>query len=153
MGTPIECLCLDGPPALHKINLILRDWDKRKAGYAKKSSDYPAIPFLQLEVPCWTAEEQADYINMQWKDHKLHPMRECTDEEKWQRGTVYAVMNKRGTRAVNGGLFETREEAEKLFDKTKHKCIEERPGEKVRCEYYCTVSKVCPYFNKNLEDF
>jgi hypothetical protein len=135
-GFPVEKLL---------INALLRDWQKSKS---LQDSNYPRIPFLEMEIPLWSTEDVKKYILYRVSLHMLVPPPECTPEEKWQRPTTYAVMKKGRKSAVR--VYNSDLEAEMKIDsivkeKSKH-YIEKRPGRRIRCEDYCIVNKFCPYY-------
>lgn len=142
------------PVSKLQVNAILRDWSK---GKTFKDDNYPKIPFMQIDIPLWDNKATEDYIAERIKLHEQVPAPECTPEEKWQRPTTYAVMKKDRKTAIR--VFDTKLEAELELDNQEAKSkakkknekfsIEERKGENVRCENYCTVNKFCPYYKDN----
>ena len=66
----------------------------------------------------------------------------CTDEERWQRPSKFAVGKKKTKRALR--VLDSHEEAEDWMVTTgKGEYIEERPGQAIRCENYCDVAPFC----------
>ena len=143
-----------------KIYGILRDWQKAK-GF--RDRDYPEIPFFIQEVDLWPLEKTQKYVEEnvllhQWAEEYfdtppeglIDPMLLCTDADRWLRPTTYAVHKKRAKRALR--VFNTVEEAGAYAIKaSKGKgglVIDERPGEAIRCERFCSVRKVCPLYRK-----
>lgn len=152
-----------------RINAILRDWQVSKARYGVKfgddgeikgwgkplQSDYPSIPFQSVDVPLWPIEKIEQFIRNRLTSHQKCGII-CTDEERWQRPTVYAVMKKGNKKALAcnnyvGGnkipftkdnatewIAENQKKGENLY-------IEERPGSCVRCENYCIVKQFCSF--------
>ena len=132
-----------------KIYAILRDWQKSKSTYDPK---YPKIPFVTLDIPRWSLQEQQDYIAKQLADHQDNPHRECTDEEKWRSPDTYAVKKKGKKRAER--VLDTWLEAENWLVKNRSGeggyvpsafKIEKRSGYCRRCVEYCNVRSVCEY--------
>ena len=69
----------------------------------------------------------------------------CTPDEMWERPEKYAIIKRGNKRAST--LVDTEEEAkERLRSFSKEYQIEHRPGQRVRCESYCEVSKWCNQF-------
>lgn len=135
-GFPVEKLL---------INALLRDWQKSKIF---KDSNYPEIPFIEVEIPLWSMEDIEEYIIGRINLHKQIPLAECTPEERWQRPTTYAVMKKGRESAVR--VYDSMLEAETKIDniakdRSSH-YIDVREGKRIRCEDYCIVNKFCPYY-------
>lgn len=146
-------------PVRHlRINAILRDWTVTMTN----RKDYPTIPFQQFSVKKWSFDEQMAFLKRRISDHKNNPERECTPKEKWQKETTYALMKKGRQSAVMAtykgrdgiGIYPISENEcirEALKAKKVKKWpesgyyIEERPGDKIRCHYYCSVRGICPY--------
>lgn len=128
-----------------QIVMIFRDWQKTKA---INDRSYPQQQVGIINVDLWSEEKQLAYIKSRIVEHTKEP-HECTSEEKWARPTTYAVMKGKNKRAAR--VFNTGKEAQNYIDKIvkpkdRDKCtIEVRPGENMRCKYYCSVSKFCPY--------
>ena len=79
-----------------KIHAILKDWNRNKA---LLDPNYPQIQWKTVEIPLWTMEITEKYIRGRIALHKLDPVPDCTDEEKWTRPTTYAVMEEGAKRA------------------------------------------------------
>lgn len=122
-----------------RIIAILRDWSKGRA----TSSDYPQAQVVALDIPMWSIEEAEAFMLERVTAHQDPNPPVCSDEERWKRDDVFAV--------VKAG----RKSAVKLFDDvmlalghaealgTGHS-VETRPGGYTRCESYCNVSHECP---------
>lgn len=145
------------------IYRILRDWQQSKVG-----NDYPPIPFVQLEVPLWSFNEQEQYIKERLEYHAMSRFPECSPEDKWEKPTTFRV-EKVGRKsalrvldsrreaeewcAVNGyvlGEYDANENSKTYGDTIgchldPKISIVERPGECVRCLNYCPVRSKCPY--------
>ena len=134
-----------------------RDWRKNEK---LRYNDYPDIPVQVLDIKRWTHDEQEQYIHLQLKDHIMHPNRECTEEEKWNKKDQYAVMqmNRKSAHRV----LDTNAEAltwalenkkatneDGIIKPKKNIYIQKRQGECVKCNSYCSVSSVCPYHNRD----
>lgn len=125
------------------INAILRDWQAGRA----HGDGYPAIPFLVLPVDVWPAARIDAYIAGRIAAHESPA--ECTPDEKWQKGDVWAVMKEGRKSAVK--LHELENTAIKHVEElgAKHYVVK-RPGECTRCKSYCPVRAFCE-FNKSDE--
>jgi len=141
-GYPVEKL---------KIHAILRDWQVGKAA----SANYPAIPFMTLNVPVWSAEKINSYIRERVAIHEAEPL-PCTMKERWQDPPCFAIMQKGRKNAVKASYKD--ENGEKQFIGTKVKAeslmatikkpnlyIEERPSVAKRCKDYCPCRDFCTY--------
>ena len=132
--------------------VIIRDWSKK---HYKERANYPSSPILRIPMPFWTKSEALDFIKSRIELHKLEPVPECTDEDRWARPSKYAVYGKphswRKPRAKR--VFNTKAEAEEyeiLLDSSDTR-IEERTSGLVRCENnYCGVAKFCNQFKEAL---
>jgi hypothetical protein len=122
------------------IMAILRDWSKGKS----KQGDYPDHQIAPVEIPVWSLDQAEAYLLERVKLHQAADPLPCTDEERWKRDDVFAVMKLGNKRAVK--LFDRRGDADALVSElgpTKHS-VQTRPGEFLRCMEYCNVAHVCP---------
>jgi hypothetical protein len=129
-----------------KIYAIARDWIRGK----RFERGYPPIPFVAIDLPLWTIDQQRAYATQRITAHTSAPVG-CTEEEMWAKPTLWAVKKKGNKKAINGGVCSTPSEASKKASAYKHPCeIEVRQGERTRCLDYCSVSKFCPFniYNK-----
>jgi hypothetical protein len=133
-----------------KIIAILRDWNKRRAATDK---DYPNVQVVTMDVPLWPLKKTEQYIKDRVKLHQeCQDLSEvdlphCTPEEMWERPTTYAVNKGKNKRALR--VFDTELEAIDFCEGHKDErklWVETRPGEKVRCESYCSVSGFCSQY-------
>jgi hypothetical protein len=77
----------------------------------------------------------------------------CTKEERWTEKTKYAVMKEGRKSAVNGGVCETLEEAEKMAKELGDKhYVEERKGKDKKCGRYCPCREFCHYYKMQNKD-
>ena len=146
-----------------RICAILRDWQKRKAA---TDSDYPSAPVVIIDLPLWTRDECQKYVEERMSLHQeaqinydIHgelPL--CSEAEKWERPTTYAVMAKGKKRAIR--VLDTQFEADAYLEgfkstsalNPKDLTIETRKGERVRCSGYCSVSHLCDQYLKESEE-
>ena len=125
-----------------RIVAILRDWQKGKT--LSGDPDYPKIPFLEVSIPMWSTETVETYIRAWIADYRATEG-PCSDYDRWQRPTTYAVMkngNKRASRVLDTMTEATVWATENMKGKFE---IVERKGLYARCDGYCSVSKFCPH--------
>lgn len=150
------------------LDVFYRDWKQSEFLYSnwkqkgiffeienklKTIKGYPVCSYNEVRLPLWSLEEQEGYVKDQIEYHKMGKYTECSDESKWAKPTVYAVMKPGRKSAVvaskDGEQFLTYDEALQAGVKKKLEFpphyIEERLGEKIRCEQYCPVRNVCKY--------
>lgn len=144
------------PVTALKIIAILRDWNRRKAG---EDGDYPESPIQVIDIPLLKNAEQDSYMDGRIKLHqdaeferlRGGPLPLCSDQERWQKPTKWAIKKAKAKRAVR--VFDTEAEAEKFMEtKDSNYRIEVRTGEDTRCvQNWCRVSAFCDQFmgNKN----
>jgi CRISPR/Cas system-associated exonuclease Cas4 (RecB family) len=125
-----------------QIVAILRDWQQSKT----VEHDYPPRPVKVIEVPLWTLERQEAFVLERVRLHQASEtladdaLPECSDEERWARPTVYAVMG-RAKRALR--LHDTMDAAERHAREVPGARVETRKGLSIRCERYCAVKPWC----------
>lgn len=134
-------------PAKLQIVNFLRDWSKHKI----KDYGYPKCQVVVQAVPLWNDEKTKSWIEDRIKLHQScenmpdDQLPACTERERWDKPTVYAVM-KKGRKSSLRNL-NTAEEASKWMDKNKKgDNVEIRPGERTRCEHYCNVNTYCSIY-------
>ncbi len=157
------------------IGCFFKNWsirDKQRSG-----SNYPPASVWKYDVPAWPLHETEEYIRDRIRTHDEPVPRACTDEERWQRPTKYAL-KKQGRKsavkvedtlgslelyAIGKGLAEDGED----FSLKPKYSVEVRTGAYVRCteggpsgSTYCPVSRWCPIMNpenpwpgKDVENF
>ena len=142
-----------------QIVAILRDWNKNES---LRNPDYPKIPIQVIPIDLWTIEKQVAYLNLRvgimeanksFADDKLSA---CTKEEMWEKETKWALMKEGQKRAVKLLLTEKEANEEKAYLNfaTKKHYVQERPGERTRCESYCSVNQFCHQYKqyKNVQN-
>jgi hypothetical protein len=117
---------------------VLRDWSRNEAG---RSPDYPQAQVKMLDVRLWSEEEADAFINQRIAMHQAEVPALCTDEERWSKPEKWAVMKRGNVRAVR--LFDNPIDAEHLANTASNLYVEHRPGEAVRCQTWCPVSRWC----------
>ena len=150
--------------AVKKLQIVtlLRDWSRRKA---EQERNYPSAPIVIIDIPVWSDEQQDQYVDAQMQKHvdaefdaaTEQTLIACTDEEMWEKATVYAVMKKGRKSAVR--LYKTEAEAEERAEKegrhhpsrSINHYVEVRKGEKTRCAGdWCGVSQWCDQYQSEV---
>jgi hypothetical protein len=117
---------------------VLRDWSRNEAG---RSPDYPQAQVKMLDVRLWSEEEADAFINQRIAMHQAEVPALCTVEDRWTKPEKWAVMKRGNVRAVR--LFDNPIDAEHLANTASNLYVEHRPGEAVRCQTWCPVSRWC----------
>jgi len=134
-----------------QICAFIRDFSRHE-----KKDGYPKAPIHMVDIPMWDAVKTETYVRDRLEQHRNAKMFQdfgeelplCSDEERWQRETVYAV--KREGRKTAIKLFKSIEEATELAEKEKG-YVETRKGEPVRCTgNYCGVAQWCDQYQREL---
>lgn len=126
-----------------EVVAIFRDWKKSEA---MRKPDYPQQAVKVIGLPVWTLDEAYEYIVDRVRLHQQAEAGttvECTNEERWYSGTVYALMKKGGKRAIK--ISPVRDE---LGAPDAGYEVVERPGENRRCAHYCEVSSFCAQYQR-----
>lgn len=125
-----------------KIIAILRDWSKSES---KRKPDLPQSQVVVLSARIWTKEAVEVWLRRRIALHenaRSGVLPECTSEEVWERPEMFAVTKKGNVRATK--LHSTADEAIKHVSSLGSAYeIQRRPGERPRCESYCSVSEYC----------
>lgn len=131
---------------IHKLQIICiyRDWS---ATQAERSADYPQAQVGIIPAPMWTRKETQDYIKARLAEHTSPTPTPCTDEERWARPGVFAVMKEGRKSAIKLHDSEAEAVAQALELGTGHS-VDARPKIYTRCEKYCPVAHVCPLMVK-----
>jgi len=132
-----------------EVVAILRDWSAREA---RNKPDYPQSPVQVIPLELWDNDKTQSLLEAQVKKHsegKLNlPL--CTEEEQWSKPTVYAVMKEGRKSALSLCMTQDQANKEKEGLGQEHGVnkvyIEVRPGEKTKCESYCSVKKFCSQY-------
>lgn len=148
------------PIQINEIRIIglLRDYAKSKA---KREWKYPQNPVQIRNFAIWDDERIEDEIRERAtirdnaKANPLGSTEPCSGEETWATEDKWALMRSDRKRAVK--LFSSEkslllykydicgEMTEKQIEKY---YTEFRPGERKRCEDYCSVSHACPFYKE-----
>jgi hypothetical protein len=135
------------PVSSLEIVAIIRDWAKRESD---RNDDYPQAPIVTIPIALWSMEESEEFIRKRIDQHADALMSsetgsdlpKCSPEDMWERQSAWAVKKIKGVRAKS--VHYSEEDANKALEVAgKEYAIEFRPGERVRCQNYCAVSKFC----------
>jgi len=135
------------------IGAMCRDWSKQKF----QSEDGYPDQIEYIEIPLWNIDKQLAFIESRIEDMAL--CMPCSQAERWQDDTKYAVWKKGGKRALK-----VEKEHNLAFDYCEDKgwmimaddgvleidddhYIETRVMPNRRCMHYCSVNKWCEYYN------
>lgn len=123
-----------------QILAIFRDWSSTQA--RRDAQGYPQAPVAVFPVRGWDFGRVEEYLRSRLDQHRSDKPNPCTDEERWARPGVFAVMKEGRKSAVK--LHETLEEAEAhVRELGKGYAVVSRPKSYTRCERYCPVSDFC----------
>lgn len=140
-----------------RVVAILRDWSRREAD---ENPDYPRAPIVISPVTMWSDDVCEAYIKARINAHAHalfasetgEDLPLCSDSDMWIKPTMYAVMKIDGKRA--SAVFVSREAAEekiKTYKKPVYE-IQVRPGERTRCERFCSVAPFCSQYRRYTEN-
>ncbi len=121
------------------IVAVLRDWSKGKS----KSEGYPRQQVVAVDIPVWPLEQTEAYLLERVKAHQDASPPPCTDDERWKRGDVYAVM-KVGRKAAVKLHEDGAAAGAHALELGKGHSVVKREGEFHRCMAYCNVAHECP---------
>lgn len=121
-----------------QIVSIIRDWSKREA---QRDPAYPQSQIVIKDYPVLPIEETGKWIKERLTLLKgVAP--NCTDSEMWAKKPIWAVMKEGRKSSLKN--CDSESSAKAYLEETKGNCfIQFRPGERVRCEDYCSVNKWC----------
>ncbi len=135
------------------VAAMFDDWSPTRA---KASKDYPQHRAVVIPLKKWSRKKQRQTILKKierleaakhLKDEDLPP---CSYDDMWEKPTVYAVMKQERKTSIKN--YENDEEGaqrhvNELTDTKKGTFyVEMRPGERTRCEHYCSASEFCYQF-------
>ena len=124
---------------------ILRDWSKMDA---LKDPNYPQRQVVVRTVRIWPASEALEFIRTRVVLHKQArvTLPECSPNDQWARPDTWAVMKKGNVRATK--VFENPVGAAEMAATNPAFNVVHRPGEKIRCKAYCSVSAFCSQYQR-----
>lgn len=139
-------LCHTNGIEVNKLEIvaILRDWSKPEAS---RNPELPQAQVIVLPSRLWTMKEAEDFMDNRVKLHQRArlgngSLSDCLPEEMWERKKVWAV-KKIGAKKASR-LYDTEDEAK--FALRAGQEIEHRPGERMRCQHYCSGAPWCDQF-------
>lgn len=132
-----------------RIIAILRDWNINEA---KRNPTLPQSQVVVLPVRVWPEDVTGRWMENRIKLHeeaRLGLLPHCTPDEMWERPETYAAM-KRGNKKASKvedtkldiGQWIASQPKPSEFE------IEVRPGERPRCQNYCSVSDFCTVYQQ-----
>ena len=138
-----------------EIVAMLKDHSKRDA---KFKPDYPRLP---VHVQKFKFSENDIAEGREWIQKRIAEIRAmegisdanlplCTDEERYNSGTKYAVMAKGKKRALR--VLDSHTDAYEWMTKNGGDSIEERKGEDKKCLDYCSVAPFCSYWKEHYSE-
>jgi hypothetical protein len=149
-----------------KIDVVgwWKDWSEKDKTY-RNDPKYPDEKIERVHIPLWTPGKQQKFLYDTTRVLALHegiPDEElpfCSPDDMWERGGGYAVMpftikprRKRGLKAAR--VLPTREAAEEWMNENGPPpdnidwVLEERKGQRLRCENYCDVKDWCSQYKE-----
>ncbi len=139
-----------------QIVAVFRDWSKSKARF---DPQYPQQQVRVMPVRMWGTAEVARYLENRVQLHQDAAQGiqfDCTPAERWERPTSHALMKKGNKKAVRlmpsvDALAKYALENNLADHEGNLKAgyfMQERPGESVRCENYCSVSQFCRQWDR-----
>ena len=137
-----------------QITAIFRDFSAGK----RFTQGYPQKPVATFPVKLYPHEKMLEYLTERVRLHKNAQMNldypECTTKEMWSTSDTFAVTATGRKKAIRVFPNESLAKSFVLGQGAKYPgaFIQKRPGERKRCDSYCSVSKVCPQNIKRLEN-
>jgi len=134
-----------------KFHALLKDWSpgdarRRGEGYPSHSVwtwEYKVTTSDIIWIETYILDRFAEIIANENADDPVL----CTEKERWNSGTKYAVMKKGRKSALR--VLDTLEEAQAYGEGD---YIEEREGSNRKCNDYCNAREFCSYYNSFKED-
>lgn len=133
-----------------QIVAVLRDWSAREA---ETRADYPRAPIIVLPIPLWSLPVRHDYLRKRISAHSEalfaadtnDRLAECSSDDMWEKPTTFAIKKKGNKRATL--VLKNEEEAmSQVSQLGEAYVVEKRPGERTRCDKYCSVSAWCDQY-------
>lgn len=135
-----------------KIIAIIRDWSAAKAEIDKS---YPQTQIKLISLPVWSLEYAEKFLEDKVRtlvEHEHTPddlLPVCTEKDRWNTGTQYAVMKKGNKRATK--LFDNALDAGMMASNIGGS-VEVREGKDKRCISYCMANKYCNYYQEKYNE-
>lgn len=134
--------------------MIYKDWHSSRA---IKSDSYPLkqIDTVDFELKDFNTREK--FIIQRVSSHAMTEMGdivECKPADQWKKADEYAVVRPASKRPVVK-KFMNRSDAEEYLQRNRHMMIDAIidiiPGERTRCEHYCSVRDFCKQWESERE--
>lgn len=132
-----------------QIVAILRDWSKMEA---ERDRLYPQAQVVNIPIELYRPEAAEKLLRERVRLHQMANLSRlplCTASERWQRPDIWAVMKFGRKSAVK--LYNNEKEANQHAQSGPRLSVIFRPGASVRCAAYCSVSKFCDQYQKELD--
>jgi hypothetical protein len=141
------------------IHAMLRDYNMWELF---KNKDYPLIPFQSREIEELSLGQVEAAVHVHVLRHQKgegyndKDIPRCNDNDLWKDPPTFAVKKVGGSRAINGGVCDTAEQAEALAymkekeGKAKY-FVEHRPSMAKRC-HYCDARCICEQYKELVAD-
>lgn len=135
-----------------QIVAVLRDWSRRES---ETRDDYPRAPIAVVSIPLWPMDVREEYIRRRINAHNEalfaaasdSDLPHCTPEDCWEKPTTFAIKKKGNKRATL--VVKSEEEAlHQVSQLGEAYVIERRPGERTRCEKFCSVAPWCEQYQE-----
>lgn len=113
-------------------------------------AEEPKVKVLEVSICAGADQEMKNRVSIHQKAEK-YVHKACTEDERWTKPHVWAVMKKGRKSAVK--LHNSKADAEAhmiSFTNIRGFSIQERPGEDTRCVKYCDVNKWCDHYKEKL---
>lgn len=151
-------LCEENGYSVQKTQniVIYRDWSVAEAA---RDPSYPQTQVATIETPKWSKETTLAWIRgrleklLAAEDLPDDALPECSEDERWARGSAWVVVKAGNTKATPKSKRETKEEAEELARQLEQESIakkkparylpEFRPAESKRCKLFCSAVDFC----------
>jgi hypothetical protein len=127
-----------------EVVLMMRDHKKRKA---RMSAGYPKRPIARLPFQVWPDSYALKFLHERVELHLQaeNALPDCSPDDRWAQETVFAVMKEGRKSAVK--LYPNDKNAALSHATTiPHAFVQERPGENIRCEDFCSAAPFCSQF-------
>ena len=133
--------------------------DHSKADARRKGSEYPQLP---VKRKTFEFNKDKDMVRIETEIcHKLFELSKavdlpdeqlsmCTEKERWNKGSKYAVIKNGRKTALR--VLDSERAALDWAQANGGDYIEERLGEDKRCLEYCSCAEFCDYWIKNYKD-
>jgi len=128
--------------------LLLRDWNQNEQKRsAERNTWYPPAPVYVHHCPTWPLGQTETFLRNKIKIHTTPTPNPCTDEDRWQQPSTFALMKKGRKTAVKVEDSRTKllqyAAIHKIEISDPVYSIDERVGKNSRCEGYCDASPFC----------